>query len=66
MMLMLLLGRKAVSCYYDSYLIDGYSFTILERVDLKRKPAAPRGARVVSIANNAPQTMRPVPYETTI
>ncbi|KXN85752.1 60S ribosomal protein L21-A [Leucoagaricus sp. SymC.cos] len=37
-----------------------------ERVDLKRKPATPREAHVVSISNNAPQTMRPVPYETTI
>ncbi|EKM84275.1 hypothetical protein AGABI1DRAFT_110831 [Agaricus bisporus var. burnettii JB137-S8] len=37
-----------------------------ERVDLKRKPAQPREARTVSTANNAPQTMRPVPYETTI
>ncbi|KAL9716645.1 60S ribosomal protein L21A [Leucoagaricus gongylophorus] len=37
-----------------------------ERVDLKRKPVAPRESHVVSITNNAPQTMRPVPYETTI
>ncbi|KAF9440542.1 hypothetical protein P691DRAFT_687355 [Macrolepiota fuliginosa MF-IS2] len=37
-----------------------------ERVNLRRKPVAPRAAHVVSAANNAPQTMRPVRYETTI
>jgi len=37
-----------------------------ERVDLRRKPVTPRGSHTVSIENNAPQTMRPVRYETTI
>ena len=43
-----------------------YSFACTERVDLKRKPTLPRESHVVSIVDNAPQTMRPVPYETTI
>lgn len=43
-----------------------YSFVYTERVNLKRKPALPRESHVVSIVDNAPQTMRPVPYETTI
>ncbi|KAH0837801.1 translation protein SH3-like domain-containing protein [Lanmaoa asiatica] len=37
-----------------------------ERVSLKRVHALPREAHIVSIAENAPQTMVPVPYETTI
>ena len=37
-----------------------------ERVNLKRIPALPREAHTVSIKDNAPQTMTPVPYETTI
>lgn len=37
-----------------------------EQVDLKRKPAQPRPAKVVSIENNVPQTLAPVPYETFI
>ncbi|KAI6154145.1 ribosomal protein L21e-domain-containing protein [Pisolithus tinctorius] len=37
-----------------------------ERVCLKRIPAAPREAHVVSVADNAPQTMAPVAYETKI
>ncbi|KAI0706182.1 ribosomal protein L21e-domain-containing protein [Cytidiella melzeri] len=37
-----------------------------ERVQLKRIPALPRGARTVSTKDNAPQTMAPVRYETTI
>ncbi|KAL2888105.1 60S ribosomal protein L21-B [Ceratocystis lukuohia] len=35
-------------------------------VQLKRQPAAPRDARTISFAENAPQTVTPVPYETTI
>jgi len=38
----------------------------LERVSLKRVQAGPREAYTVSIADNAPQTMAPVPYETKI
>lgn len=37
-----------------------------EQVDLKRKPAAPRPAKIVSTENNVPQTLAPVPYETFI
>ncbi|KAF8727670.1 hypothetical protein AX14_007142 [Amanita brunnescens Koide BX004] len=37
-----------------------------ERVSLKRIPAQPREARSVSTSENAPQTIVPVPYETTI
>ena len=39
---------------------------LAERVNLKRKPVLPRGAATISIKDNAPQTMTPVPYETTI
>ncbi|EED80326.1 60S ribosomal protein L21 [Postia placenta Mad-698-R] len=37
-----------------------------ERITLKRIPAQPRTAHVVSTSGNAPQTMTPVRYETTI
>jgi len=37
-----------------------------ERVSLKRIPAQPRLAYTVSTAANLPQTLAPVPYETTI
>ena len=37
-----------------------------ERINLKRSPALPREAHVISLKDNAPQTMTPVPYETTI
>ncbi|KAG1736998.1 ribosomal protein L21e-domain-containing protein [Suillus lakei] len=37
-----------------------------ERISLKRVHVLPREARTVSIAQNTPQTMTPVPYETTI
>ncbi|KAH9830482.1 60S ribosomal protein L21 [Rhodofomes roseus] len=37
-----------------------------ERVTLKRIPAQPRPAHTVSTSGNAPQTMAPVRYETTI
>jgi len=37
-----------------------------EKVLLKRLPAQPREARVVSIKDNAPQTLTAVAYETTI
>ncbi len=37
-----------------------------EPVQVKRLPAMPRDARTVSIKNNLPQTLTPVPYETTI
>jgi large subunit ribosomal protein L21e len=37
-----------------------------EKVVLKRQPAKPRGARVISTEGNVPQTLAPVPYETFI
>ncbi|KAI0321287.1 60S ribosomal protein L21 [Amylostereum chailletii] len=37
-----------------------------ERITLKRIPLQPRTAHTVSVENNAPQTIVPVPYETTI
>ncbi|EJF67371.1 ribosomal protein L21e-domain-containing protein [Dichomitus squalens] len=37
-----------------------------ERVNLKRQHVLPRGAYTISTKDNAPQTMTPVPYETTI
>ncbi|KAH7097799.1 60S ribosomal protein L21 [Auriculariales sp. MPI-PUGE-AT-0066] len=37
-----------------------------ERVHLKRVPLLPRGASVVCTTDNAPKTMVPLPYETTI
>ncbi|KAL1959642.1 hypothetical protein VTO42DRAFT_1677 [Malbranchea cinnamomea] len=35
-------------------------------VHLKRQPAGPREAHVVSVEDNFPETITPVPYETTI
>lgn len=35
-------------------------------VQLKRQPAKPREARIISTENNVPQTLAPVPYETFI
>lgn len=64
----LLRGRRAVSLAL--YLSDGISScsnpVFPERVTLKRIPAQPRPAHTVSTQGNAPQTMAPVPYETTI
>ncbi|GAA5931175.1 uncharacterized protein JCM15063_002567 [Sporobolomyces koalae] len=37
-----------------------------ETVVLKRLPAMPREARTVSTGGNAPQTLAPIPYDTTI
>ncbi|KAG5642012.1 hypothetical protein DXG03_003784 [Asterophora parasitica] len=37
-----------------------------ERINLRRIPVQPREAHTVSTSQNAPQTMVPVPYETTI
>ncbi|CEP22495.1 60S ribosomal protein L21-A [Cyberlindnera jadinii] len=37
-----------------------------EAVQLKRQPAKPREARVISTEGNIPQTLAPVPYETFI
>jgi len=37
-----------------------------EAVSLKRQPAQPREARTVSAKENKPETLAPVPYETTI
>ena len=33
---------------------------------LKRQPAMPRGSRTVSAKENRPETITPIPYETTI
>ena len=38
----------------------------VERVNLKRVPVLPRDAHTVSVADNTPQTIVPVRYETTI
>ena len=38
----------------------------IERVNLRRVPVLPRGAYTVSVQDNTPQTIVPVPYETTI
>lgn len=35
-------------------------------VNLKRQPVAPRNSRTVSTENNLPETITPIPYETTI
>ncbi|KAF5019274.1 hypothetical protein F66182_8727 [Fusarium sp. NRRL 66182] len=35
-------------------------------VQVKRQPAGPRDARTVSLGDNPPQTLTPLPYETTI
>jgi large subunit ribosomal protein L21e len=35
-------------------------------VQLKRQPAMPREARTISVKDNKPETVVPVPYETTI
>lgn len=35
-------------------------------VHLKRQPATPRDARTVETKNNLPETITPIPYETTI
>jgi large subunit ribosomal protein L21e len=55
-------GEWACYVIYLRHLITGF----LERISLKRIHTLPREARTVSIAQNTPQTMRPVPYETTI
>ena len=39
---------------------------LVERINLKRVPVLPRGAYTVCTTDNAPQTIVPVPYETTI
>ncbi|KAL1640580.1 60S ribosomal protein L21A [Diplodia intermedia] len=37
-----------------------------QSVQLKRQPALPRGDRTVSMKDNLPETITPIPYETTI
>ncbi|KAI5825968.1 hypothetical protein K523DRAFT_281975 [Schizophyllum commune Tattone D] len=37
-----------------------------ERINLRRQPTLPREAHTITVADNTPQTMRPVPYETYI
>ena len=46
--------------------LDSDTYDHPERINLRRIPALPREARTVSTAQNAPQTIVPVPYETTI
>ena len=60
-------GRRAVSLNFAFIATSVYVVIPLsERVSLKRIPAQPRLAHTVSTQGNAPQTMAPVPYETTI
>lgn len=40
--------------------------SISERINLRRIPVLPREAHTVSAKENLPQTMVPIPYETTI
>lgn len=35
-------------------------------ISLKRQPLGPRDARTVSLGSNPPETLTPLPYETTI
>ena len=37
-----------------------------EKQQMKRLPAQPREARTISLADNKPENITPVPYETTI
>lgn len=64
----LLHGRRAVSLIFCLYYnaCSCINRIIPERVTLKRIPALPRPAHTVSTQGNAPQTMAPVRYETTI
>jgi large subunit ribosomal protein L21e len=39
---------------------------LIEKVQLKRLPAGPREARTISTQSNAPVTLAPLPYDTTI
>jgi large subunit ribosomal protein L21e len=48
------------------FFLNSDTYGHLERINLRRIPALPREARTVSTAQNAPQTIVPVPYETTI
>jgi large subunit ribosomal protein L21e len=34
-----------------------------ETVNVKRQPVFPRGARVVSLKDNIPETLQPIPYD---
>jgi hypothetical protein len=59
--------RRAVSCWLPIFFfLNSDTYGHLERINLRRIPALPREARTVSTAQNAPQTIVPVPYETTI
>lgn len=62
------LKRKAVSAIRLAYPkeCDMEPRFPAERVSLKRIPAQPREAHVVSSKENAPLTIVPVAYETTI
>ena len=66
-MRMLLPRKAAVSKFIK--ILARFSFSDgreLARVNLKRGHTLPREAHTVSTAQNPPQTMRPVRYETTI
>ncbi|PCD33438.1 hypothetical protein AU210_009664 [Fusarium oxysporum f. sp. radicis-cucumerinum] len=39
---------------------------IEKRINVKRQPVGPREAHTLSLADNPPQTVTPLPYETTI
>jgi large subunit ribosomal protein L21e len=39
---------------------------VIEKVSMKRVPGLPRAGYTLSAADNQPQTLVPVPYETTI
>ena len=60
-------GKRAVSYTTFKYSMPGAQLhDQTERVQLKRVPVLPRESRTVSTEGNAPQTIVPVPYETTI
>jgi large subunit ribosomal protein L21e len=57
---------KAVCGWNKNLNLYTYAPLSVERINLKRVPVLPRGARTVSTTDNTPQTIVPVPYETTI
>jgi hypothetical protein len=60
------LRLKEVRAWNEDPVRCTLTFFFVERVNLKRVPVLPRGAHTVSVADNTPQTIVPVPYETTI
>ena len=60
-------GKRRYVFILKTYPFRSLIFTRpVERVNLKRVPVLPRGAYTVSVADNTPQTIVPVRYETTI